>query len=1246
MCIMVDDYTSSQTYLKDLSEGGVNAIVAHSRTFPGKGSPDVKLIDFEPGWNINHIEFTGKTILTPHGVSAATNAIVHGTGVLGIVAAIEGNQGITGIAPNTTNLILCSIADSTDPGQPNMDNLATRLRTLIDGPDLSPGDIILIEGGIPNNLPLGHPNRSDVSTAPEVYYDITAETRPVFEEIKRAVNVKGLVVIEAAGDNARTAAAVSLDEDLFPVSGTTAPFGHLNYLDTIDEVFSAQYDSGAIMVGAFENNGETFVRWADANPLIGGSNYGTRVDCWSLGHNIVTSGESLIPGCTINPGDPENSRYREDFGGTSGAAAIIAGVALSAQSRQQVKRPSKLFNGIKMRQLMKIGGIAMTELSTDPIFSLEKGYLPDLNMMLENIDHEDPPTVNFFDSTGNTPFSSSAPASSNLDVKIFIHDDYFFDPSRVKFEIVKQHRTTSSPVTQTFTFNGIQWRSLGTATTFDIINLPEPIIADLVKDAEYIVNISSAEIIDYEFITIRVSVSDLVGNVRNSEKIVELLIPTDIMLVMDYSGSMLNDSTGQSRWQSAQEAGNIFSRLYSIFSSIQSLENRIGLVKFFSNGPTGIVQGESSMPPLWDIDPPPQLISPIPPNSNNYTPIGKGVLTARDNMGSTPEWRNRVMFVLTDGIENRPPYIHDIRSLTADPANFVPNRIDNKKNGFRIFSCAFGAPGQIDSGTIEGLSRGNELGMKSFEGQFHSTETTDIPNGPLELITKYFEFLVDILPVEQTSHIDGQPTKYNITDDTIDAIVFVVVKDNASVVRATHDSGVFIDSQHYSNEKISVITIQKPNPIQGEWTLNISGDNVFALTDLRLRTKFDMQRTDLGIGKPIKLFAEIIENFKGVKDAEVTVRIDSPEESISFVLDEYVKSPNFNIKKWQKQLGLPLSNNLLQYPTKYTIDNSCKEPQSTRKQLLDAAIDQRCKTFGIAKNNTKLKETEVAGKYETIYENTDVEGTYTFHFQARGNTRAGNSFNRIYSASSHLESIPDSNNTVFSWTAINVPTAKITRWFATLDPKTSLGKSIGPGLSHKFFLTDPKNKTNNPIQFHDNLNGKYTATITLPQSQVIPTLKLQFGSHVISTQFDPVRLKRIQLILKRIKILDDKESWFPSPGEMFFDAAITLNQDINRRMIKRIPETGTFHLKDGESQDIDQVLFDVYVEEGTTMDFSMGGTELDKLWIFTKKDKYVKYNRSFAGDISSWVDTYKPDDEPNDSESLKEWQVWYEIKLI
>ena len=126
-------------------------------------------------------------------------------------------------------------------------------------------------------------------------------------------------------------------------------------------------DSGAIVVGA-SNTALRPMCW---------SNFGPRVNVHGWGMNIGTSGYGGVPLGAVDPtlranGADADQWYTNNFGGTSGAAPIVAGAAAIIQStRIEVGLP--LLNSFDMRNLLMTTGTPQAIGSTPNI-----GPLPDL----------------------------------------------------------------------------------------------------------------------------------------------------------------------------------------------------------------------------------------------------------------------------------------------------------------------------------------------------------------------------------------------------------------------------------------------------------------------------------------------------------------------------------------------------------------------------------------------------------------------------------------------------------------------------------------------------------------------------------------------------------------------------------------------------------------------------------------------------------------------------------------------------
>ncbi|MCL4858355.1 MAG: S8 family serine peptidase [Caldilineaceae bacterium] len=192
----------------------------------------------------------------------------HAISTLGILAATGAQLECTGIA-HGAQVLMASIFRCGE-SLPAVAKAMDMLR-----PMLQAGNILLVEQ---QALP-----SASIDCGSAAYIPI--ELDPSVQTAMRVLSDLGITVVEPAGNGNG-----NLDTCLSP-----SP--------------SQQHDSGAIMVGGCDPNG--------LGPA-GGSNSGGRIDCWAWGQDVTTL-------------DMQDG-LRCDFGGTSSAAAIIAGIAAVVQS--------------------------------------------------------------------------------------------------------------------------------------------------------------------------------------------------------------------------------------------------------------------------------------------------------------------------------------------------------------------------------------------------------------------------------------------------------------------------------------------------------------------------------------------------------------------------------------------------------------------------------------------------------------------------------------------------------------------------------------------------------------------------------------------------------------------------------------------------------------------------------------------------------------------------------------------------
>jgi subtilisin family serine protease len=254
---------------------------------PGGFGQDVRFIDIEQGWNLNHEDLIDARVQLLWGINTQYKG--HGTAVLGEIAATDNGKGIVGIARDCQASVISQF-DS-------FGNYNTAGAILAAVEHLSPGDVLLLEAQV------------DQANRPGIYFPVEIE-KPVRNAIAIAFN-KGIIVIEAAGNGNNRDQGENLDALI--VSGRGA---------VLDRNSHSFMESGAIIVGAAHYNEAT-----NSFTKNDFSNFGNRIDCFAWGDNITTTGD----------GEDGNDKqaYIHNFGGTSGASPIIAGTAILIQAIQR-----------------------------------------------------------------------------------------------------------------------------------------------------------------------------------------------------------------------------------------------------------------------------------------------------------------------------------------------------------------------------------------------------------------------------------------------------------------------------------------------------------------------------------------------------------------------------------------------------------------------------------------------------------------------------------------------------------------------------------------------------------------------------------------------------------------------------------------------------------------------------------------------------------------------------------------------
>jgi Subtilase family len=356
--VWTPSFAGRQGHLKSADEGGVDAIHARDTWgLPGQGK-DVQIIHVEGAWNAAHEDL----VQNQGGVLGSQIedycARQHGTAVWGVLGADAGGSGVTGICPEA---FLRAMAVSWDV-DPDLTELPATIRRAANA--LPAGDIILIEIQHPGPPSFGL-NIRRVGFIPPEWWPAT------FKAIKYATS-KGVIVVEAAGNGRKNLGADVYDDGDGFAQTWKNPFKRA----------TDSSDSGAILVGAGapppepHGTGIPSGEYGPDRSRLDFSNYGPPVDVQAWGHEVTTCGYGSLQGGE----GQENRWYTDEFGGTSSAAPIVAGVLACVQGVLRAKGVSPL-TPAEARALLRTTGTPQTDHPDRP--ATERiGRRPDLKELI------------------------------------------------------------------------------------------------------------------------------------------------------------------------------------------------------------------------------------------------------------------------------------------------------------------------------------------------------------------------------------------------------------------------------------------------------------------------------------------------------------------------------------------------------------------------------------------------------------------------------------------------------------------------------------------------------------------------------------------------------------------------------------------------------------------------------------------------------------------------------------------------
>lgn len=749
----------------------------------------------------------------------------------------------------------------------------------------------------------------------------------------------------------------------------------------------------------------------------------------------------------------------------------------------------------------------------------------------------------------------------------------------------------------------------------------------------------------YERFTVTVSATDHAGNLATEPRTVLITIPTDIVLALDYSGSMASPPGGggvagpgvESKWDAAKDAANRFHAIYrAIAPSLgggDALNHQVGYVRFWWDDATA-ADATTAVQPMVNVGDVPAgtLVADADPAWLQFTPIGEGLKRAGAQLASNSGWRRRVIIAMTDGYENRGSTIAAVRAAASGP-DFLPNTANDKQNGLIINSCAFGLDSGLDADKMDWLATGSD-GGKGYSGTFHTTATAVGATANKALTNNFLNMLVDSLPsVEKTMPIplnESPPASGNFVGTaTIEAgvsrAVLMITSDGAASLSGPTAGTV----GSAAGVKWWVIN----NPSAGNYTVTFTGAGpsgaveLHGIFDLQLRSEFTVVGPGV-VGSVLTLRARISDGGRPVSGVAVSAKVVTPGRSDGDVAARYSKV-------------------MLARQGKFRVPALKTGPDAT--SVREALVSAATKYFKLPTvrhlNDGSIILREVAsepGLYEAQVTNTSHEGSYGFEFEARGAMVDGSPFTRGYGVNRYLRAVADPQLSTVEWVPGPLRDGTV-NWVLHVTPVSTSGFAMGGGQQYSVQLGGRKE----PISLRDGLTGMYSAEVRLEAGIQPPVVQLINASDKVElvSARDSSRPKRVRITLEAVQIKDGKES-FGDPGEFHFESVVAPQGDGSRAVRSRFPEEKVIRLVEDKVYRIEHLIFDGYVEDSAALVIAIGATEHDWTRKGDRLDPLARYRRTLVGAVDTWAGNYVPGDEKRDPEELSDWNVWLRVDVL
>ena len=591
--------------------------------------------------------------------------------------------------------------------------------------------------------------------------------------------------------------------------------------------------------------------------------------------------------------------------------------------------------------------------------------------------------------------------------------------------------------------------------------------------------------------------------------------PLDFGLVMDYSGSMTAlDGLADNRWVRAKRAADLFVDTMSLFKD-DYFDDQVAIMQYSwscsgndtTGNTTGNVDGLSTKLA-------PGLIPSLPPGGgtisnsytdnnatnppgNNCTPIQQGLTQALRNLptDATPGMygavntsvkRDRILVLLSDGFHNMPPMHSGFNTDQSSPFTAV------EKGNVPVRTVAMGPDASTGTALLSGISTAFNGGL-SFTAKYNNPLTFP------ELINAYMETVMEPLKVDQVANVGAPPPGNPLFNPGGgERLVFIGVWDDVSdagALSVTRDS-VAQTATVYTSTAVGYTAVVVDNPTSGgSWDIVpgtgvVAPDQEYAFIDPRPFARFLIEQKDYGVGDEILLQVDLKDRGLPVLNARATVEVAKPGEALGDFLSTVQNDcsraaprlPPLDVDPVGVSFAAGVSTSA--GTTSAPATTAGGDPIPGRYALAAAHMD-RCNIDTLVRDTLPGVQlfddgshgdlTADDGVYSRAYNDTDVEGSYTFRFHVRGTTDDGMDYSRTRTTAQYLAVKP---NAASSDTGSQVlpPAQQTAMQTARVFVLPKSGHSyLGPGFGQAINLSVNQGSLAGGLIDHQ--NGYYSQTV-------------------------------------------------------------------------------------------------------------------------------------------------------------------------